>query len=199
MTNVNRYREWCLYGVRYYFTSYGVPPFALNSLPKIHRLDFDLTPNLQTTTDWLRPWPYPQLRYWPIRPYGARWFWFRPIPWLQYRYFPPVINFALAQPKDEFGGGFLPTPDDDSTDPSFPILPPSKDSEGRFVHQGGTEPDSFFDIFDVAGECWWRAFEVQQGDRDGDGSTSRSDYPRALLQERAFDPSQDSLDLPAVP
>ncbi len=199
ITNWNSYRHWCLYGFRYYCTFFGTPPFQLNSLPGIAQLRFDQNPDLNRSTPWLRPWPYPRVRYWPYRPYCTRWFWFRPIPWFQYRYFPPVVNFAIAKPNAENGGGFLPMPDDNPNDPRFPVLPPTRGIDGLLANQDapaqGAPFDSFFDI-DV--ECRGRASIVQEGDNDGNGVVTRGDFPRQHLIQRALDPSQDSLDLPAV-
>ena len=205
ITNWNRYRHWCLYGFRYYCTFFGTPPFQLNRLPRIANLNFDLNPDLKVNTPWLRPWPYPLVRYWPYRPYCTRWFWFRPIPWFRYRYFPPVVNFAIARPNAELGGGFLPPPDDNPNDPRFPMVPPTRGGDGKLVNQslvagkfvgaGTAKFDSFFDI-DV--ECRGRASIVRQGDYDRNGSTTRADFPRNILQLRALDPTQDSDDLPAI-
>lgn len=184
VTNVNAWRYWCVYGLRYYFT-----PFRVSPLPKIALLN-DAVP-LPSSAKWLRVWPYPRVRYWPFRPYCTRWYWFRCVPWFTYRYFPPVIQAAFAIPNAANGSGFAPAPDDDPAKPSFPLDPP-KVADAKFDQGRG---DSFFDItFDIAGLCTVRPLESRLGDEDGDGMTTRADVPRNVQTERFDDPNPDTED-----
>lgn len=177
VTSVNRWRRWCLWGFRYYFNRIipGEPTFTsidVNNvlrLPRIAGLNSKLDPDVNTTTGWLRPWPYPRVRYWPFRPYCTRWYWFRGLPWWWYRHFPPIIHFAVAVPKPELGGGFDPNPDipaDDPQDPLFSVDPPNLADGEAQSGQTGRVFDSFFDI-DV--ECRGRADLHPVGDMDGSG------------------------------
>lgn len=168
VTNPNRFRYWCLYGLRYYFTPFG------GTLPLVGQLNLSLAP----ANGWLRYWPYPPVRYWPYRPYCTRWYWFRCLPWITYRYLPPVIQAAFAIPKPEFGAGFLPP--GDGPEP-FPLDPPTIGDDGRFQRSG----DSFFDItFDIAGVCTVRPVVLPLGDHDGDGRTRLQDFSRPVLEEQ---------------
>lgn len=192
VSNANRYRYWCLYGLRYYFTTFG-SPLAVNRVPLVG--DLHLAPT-DLTTGFLRPWPYPTVRYWPFGPYSTRWYWFRCVPWFTYRYLPPVLQAAVAIPKDEFGAGFLPAPDPGPGDDPFPPDPPRL-VEGEPFAKGG---DSFFDInFDIAGACTVRPSQEPLGDSDGDGATERADMPRPLLDEQAILDNPDLEDQDVTP
>ncbi len=191
VTNVNTYRRWCLYGLRYYFT-----PFAnrFQALPRIAGLNSALSP----VGGWIRPWPYPRVRYWPFRSYCTRWYWFRCIPWLTYRYSPPVIQAAFAVPKPQFGAGFADLPDevqaqlDDMNKPVFPPGPPNVDPNSGYDH--GDADERFAQFFDTDVLCTARPQESPLGDNDGNGFVTRSDVPRNILLERLEDTNQDTED-----
>lgn len=178
--SVNRYRHWCLYGFRYYCRLWTNAVF-INHPSVIGDLRLGIQPlGAGLTTGWLRPWPYPPVRYWPFRPYCTRWFWFRPLPWVQYRWLPPLVNTGIAAPDAAHGAGFVevaPTPEQQQINPNFPLDPPGGlDGNGNFPNRA--QPDSFFDIFLDLGECRYRAAEEQNGDHNSDGSVGNSDNPR---------------------
>jgi len=168
VTNPNRFRYWCLYGLRYYFTPFG------GALPLVNQLNLGLLP----PNGWLTYWPYPPVRYWPYGPYCTRWYWYRCLPWFTYRYLPPVIQAAFAIPKPQFGAGFRPPGDDDQP---FPLDPPTIGDDGTFARSG----NSFFDVFfDVAGVSTVRPLVKPLGDHDGDGRTRIQDSARPILEEQ---------------
>ena len=141
------------------------------------------------TTGWLRPYPYPVVRYWPFRPYCTRWFWFRPIPWRNYRYLPPVLHTTIASANAENGGGFVGNVNPQQV--AAPLDPPTIGADGRYT----SRPDSFFDIFTDLGECRYRAAEQQIGDNDGNGNTTPGDAPRAVsIDARVNGPPIDTRD-----
>ncbi|MFN0125206.1 MAG: CHRD domain-containing protein [Verrucomicrobiales bacterium] len=82
-----RWRPFCIYGLRYYFTPIGAlqNPAAL---PYIGRLNSTLT------APWLH-YPYrPFYRYWPYTPYCSRWYWFTSPSFSLYRHLPPCVQYA---------------------------------------------------------------------------------------------------------
>jgi len=175
VTNPNRFRYWCLYGLRYHFTLFG-SPIRINPVPFLSQLHLGLVPG-NTTTGWVPIWPYPFVRYWPYGPWCTRWYWYRCLPWYSYRYLPPVVQAAFAIPKPEFGAGFLPPGDDQR---QFPQGPPTIGDDGMFQKVG----DSFFDVFfDVAGATTQRALVKPLGDGDGTGQTTTGDFPGPVREE----------------
>ncbi len=175
--NVNRWRYWCLYGLRYYFPQFS--PVLVNPIPRIGQLS-----NPRLAVPWRYIWPRPRLRYWPFRPYCTRWYWFRCVPWRTYRYFPPIFQAAVAIADDNNGAGFMPP---NEVDGPFPIDPPPDpgpemppiDEKNGLIH---------------VGLCGVRSQIQQLGDNDGDGATTRSDRPRRIFSaERAVD-NQDVMD-----
>lgn len=103
-------RDFCLYGLRYYYTPIGnvrvplLPPpnnpgilmngaipannnmnlFALNAQP------WNIYNAVSIGGIVQRPLYY----YWPFTPYCQRWYWFRCLPFSLYRYNPPVCHFS---------------------------------------------------------------------------------------------------------
>ena len=185
VSNVNRYRSWCLYGLRYYFTNFGTP-VAINPIPLVGQLGLALQPADAISVGWQRIWPYPQWRYWPYRPYCTRWYWFRPIPWFNYRYLPPVVQCSFAVPRA--GGGFVPGPVPPDNADVFPVDPPRVAAAGEF--EGGMPPGSFFaDNFDIEMATTARPLVRPLGDHDHDGVTSVQDNPRNVnIDERGHMP-----------
>lgn len=185
--NVNRYRRWCLFGLRYFFTPFGTPPLQINRVPRIASLNSTV---LGSRT-WLRPWPIPKVKYWIYRPLSCRWYWFRCVPWFTYRYLPPVVQAAFALPKDSLGAGFIPLPRDLEDQVVFPDDPPKVEEGKPFEPEGG---DGFAENFDTTNICAERPLVAPMADGDGSGNTSRQDFPRNLLQERGFDVNPDTED-----
>jgi len=199
VSSVNRYRYWCLYGMRYYCTTFGTP-VSINPLPYVGQLGLDVRPVAAHTTGWLRPWPYPRWRYWSYSPYCTRWYWFRPIPWFNYRYLPPVVQCAYAMPRD--GGGFRPGPAPQDDVNVFPIEPPriaAVDKQARF-DQGKNANAFFLENFDIDQATTARPIVRPLGDHDGDGVNSNQDNPRNIrIEERghAMPIDLEDTDMPA--
>ena len=103
-------RDFCLYGLRYYYTPIGnvrmplIPPqnnpgaFMPGAIPANNNMNLLALAGQQ----WFsynsvsiggfvqRPLYY----YWPFTPYCQRWYWFRCAPFSLYRYNPPIVHFA---------------------------------------------------------------------------------------------------------
>jgi hypothetical protein len=199
VSNPNRFRHWCLFAHRYYFTPFGSPG-AITPLPYIRQLNLSLIP----PSPWLHVWPYPLVRYWPFRPWCTRWYWYRCVPWFTYRYLPPVIQTSFAIPRSVRydpatglgGGGFIGAPDDSETSPSFPMDPPKIDANDMFEDGG----ESFFGrYFSIAGVGTERPLVKPLGDADGNGLTSSGDFARPTREEIVHSAPIDLSDTDAAP
>ena len=194
VSSVNRYRYWCLYGLRYYCTRFGTP-VAHNPLPYVGQLGLHLQP-AGAVTPWLRPWPYPYWRYWAYRPYCTRWYWFRPIPWFNYRYLPPVVQCAFAVPKS--GGGFTPGPVPTDDNNVFPVEPPRVAAVG--FEQEAPAGSYFNDNFVIDQAITARPLVRPLGDHNFDGLNTNEDSPRNIrIEERGHAAPIDLNDMDVPP
>ncbi len=104
-------RNFCLYGLRYYFTPIGnvrvplLPP--QNNPGQLVPGVIPANNNMNLAALGGQPWRIydtvslagiiqrPPFYYWPFTPYCQRWYWFRCLPFSLYRFNPPVVHFGI--------------------------------------------------------------------------------------------------------